>query len=135
MVWGGRILAAIPVLMLGLSGVMKVSGAAAVVRDFSGKFGYPAEALLPIGLLELACTIVYLVPRTAVLGAVLLTGYLGGAAATHVRAGEPAVALAPAVLGVLLWGSLFLRDARIRKLLPLRGRSEPSREGRVGSAP
>jgi hypothetical protein len=119
-VWGARLLAAVPVLMLVVSGIMKVSGAAAVVRDFSGKFGFPAGALLPIGLLELACTVVYLVPRTAVLGAILLTGYLGGAVVTHVRAGEPAASLAPALLGVFLWGSLYLRDARLRVLLPLR---------------
>jgi hypothetical protein len=107
--------------MLTVSGIMKVSGAAAVVRDFTGKFGFPEGTLLPIGLLELACTVVYLVPRTAVLGAVLLTGYLGGAVVTHVHAGEPAASLAPAVLGAFLWGSLYLRDARLRALLPLRG--------------
>lgn len=120
MTWGGRLLAAPPVLMLLLSGVMKVAGVEAVVRDFGGKFGFPAGTLTPIGLLEIGCTLVYLVPRTAVLGAVLLTGYLGGAVVTHVRVGEATVALAPALFGAMLWGGLWLRDARLRALLPLR---------------
>jgi len=118
--WGSRLLAAPPVAMLLLSGAMKVVGQEAVVRDFGGRFGFPAGTLTPIGLLELACTLVYLVPRTAYLGAVLLTGYLGGAVVTHVRAGEPLVGLGPVLFGVLLWGSLWLRDPRLRALLPLR---------------
>jgi hypothetical protein len=118
--WAARLLAALPVLMLLMSGVMKVIGAEAVVRDFGGKFGFPAGTLLPIGLLELGCAAIYLWPRTAVLGAVLLTGYLGGAVVTHVRAGEALVALAPALLGAMLWGSLWFRDARVKALLPLR---------------
>jgi hypothetical protein len=117
---GGYALAAPPVLMLLLSGAMKVAGVEAVVKDFGGRFGFPGGTLLPIGLLELGCTIVYLVPRTAVLGAVLLTGYLGGAVVTHVRVGEAPVGLAPALFGALLWGSLYLRDPRLRALLPLR---------------
>ena len=73
---------------------------------------------LALGILELACTIVYVIPRTAVLGAILLTGYLGGAIATHVRIGEPFL---PVILmGVLIWGGLFLRDPRLRALMPLR---------------
>jgi hypothetical protein len=117
---GSYLLSALPVFMLLTSGAMKVAGTPAVEKDFSGKFGFPDGTLLPIGLLELACTLTYLVPRTAVLGAILLTGYLGGAVVTHVRVGEPAVSLAPALFGVLLWGGLFLRDARLRALLPLR---------------
>jgi len=113
-------LAAVPVAMLVLSGAMKVAGAAPVVRDMSGRFAFPPGAILPIGLLELACTAVYLVPRTAALGAVLLTGFLGGAVATHVHAGEPLVGIAPFLLGVLVWGSLYLREDRVRGLLPLR---------------
>jgi hypothetical protein len=74
--------------------------------------------LVPIGLLELLCAVLYLVPQTALLGAVLLTGYLGGAVATHLRIGEPFVL--PLVLGVLIWAGLWLRDPRLRGLLPLR---------------
>jgi len=116
----GFALTALPVLMLGMSGTMKLMVSAEVVRNFTGKFGFPASTLLPIGLLEIACAVIYLLPRTAVLGAVLITGYLGGAVVTHVRIGEYPGALAPAVLGAAAWGGLFLRDARIRALLPLR---------------
>jgi hypothetical protein len=74
--------------------------------------------LLPIGIVELLCVIVYAVPRTSILGAVLLTGYLGGAIATHVRVGD--MFIPPLVLGVLVWGGLYFRSARIRSLLPIR---------------
>jgi hypothetical protein len=89
-----------------------------VVETFVGKLGYPAGMLPALAGLELLCTVVYLVPRTAALGAVLLTGYLGGAVATHVRVGEAFVV--PLLLGVFLWAGLYLRDERIRALLPLR---------------
>jgi hypothetical protein len=82
------------------------------------KFGYPESMLTAVGLLEIACTIVYLIPRTAALGAVLLTAYLGGAVASHVRVSDPFVI--PIVLGVFVWAGLYLRDARVRELLPLR---------------
>ena len=122
-VLAAAVLAAIPVCMLALSGVMKVAGLAPVVHDFgAARFGFPSGAVRSIGLLELACTAVYLVPRTAVLGAVLLTAYLGGAVVTHVRAGEPLVGIAPLVLGILVWASLYLREGRVRALLPVRGR-------------
>jgi len=117
--WGGRVLGAAPVALLTMSGVMKVARSANVLEGWA-KFGYPMSTLLPIGLVELLCVVLYLVPRTAVLGAILATGYLGGAVATHVRAGESAVALAPFLLGVLAWGGLWLRDPRLRALLPLR---------------
>lgn len=71
-----------------------------------------------LGILEVACVVVYLIPRTAVLGAILLTGYLGGAVATHLRVGDPC--FGPILLGVVLWGGLFLRDPRLRTLIPLR---------------
>jgi len=112
------VLSVLPVMLLLLSASMKVAHTPAVVATFVDKFGY-AEGLLPaLAILELACTLVYLVPRTAVLGAVLLTGYLGGAVATHVRVGD--VFVAPLLVGVLVWAGLFLRDERVRALLPLR---------------
>ncbi len=89
------------------------------VEQWVGKLGYQEGALTGIGLLELACVVVYAIPCTAVLGAVLLTGYLGGAIATHVRIGDPGLA-APLVLGILAWSGLYLRDERIRVLVPLR---------------
>lgn len=105
----------LPVLMLVMSGVMKVAQTAEVVKGFST---WPAGSALAIGIVELACTAVYLVPRTAVLGAILLTGYLGGATAVSVQLGA-SFAL-PLVFGVLVWGGLYLRDPRLRALIPLR---------------
>lgn len=117
-IWAGRVLTAIPVLMMGMSAVMKLARAPNVLEGWA-KFGYPEGSLLPIGLVELLCVVLYALPRTAVLGAILVAGYLGGATATHVRAGE-AVFVAPVILGVLAWAGLFLRDPRLRVLLPLR---------------
>src|SRR5258708_11966034 len=116
--WTGRVLSALPVLLLVLSASMKLSHPPMVVETFVGKLGYPASVLPALAVLELFCTVVYLVPRTAVLGAVLLTGYLGGAVATHVRVGEGFVL--PLLLGMLLWAGLYLPDERIPALLPLR---------------
>jgi hypothetical protein len=116
--WAGRVLSALPVLLLVLSASMKLSHPQMVVETFVGKLGYPASVLPALAALELLCTVVYVVPRTAVLGAVILTGYLGGAVATHVRVGEAFVL--PLLLGMLLWAGLYLRDERIRALLPLR---------------
>jgi len=117
MFWAGCILSAPPVLMLVMSGVMKLAQPAFVMEGFV-KLGYPANLALRLGVVELACTVIYLIPRTSVLGAILLTGYLGGATATHVRVGEPF--FAPIVLGVLVWLGLYLRDTRLRALIPLR---------------
>ncbi len=116
--WAGRVLSGLPVLLLVASAAMKLSHSPMVVETFVGKLGYPASVLPALAVLELFCTVVYAVPRTALLGAVLLTGYLGGAVATHVRVGEPFVV--PLLLGVLPWAGLYLRDQRVRALLPLR---------------
>ena len=116
--WVGRIISALAVLLLLVSGAMKLMKPAPVVEGFA-HFGYPERLIFGIGILELACTIVYAIPRTSVLGAILVTGYLGGATATNVRIGDP-LFFVPAILGVLVWGGLFLRDDRLRALLPLR---------------
>lgn len=118
MLWTGYIVSALPVLMLLFSGGMKVAKAGGVVDGFT-HFGYDESVILPLGIVELVCTLIYVIPQTSVLGAVLLTGYLGGATATHVRIGDPSF-VGPIIFGVLVWGGLFLRDARIRALLPLR---------------
>lgn len=118
MTWTGRVLSALPALGLIMSATMKFVGAPDVVTPFTSHFGYPLNTLIPLGIVELACTLLYLVPRTSVLGAILLTGYLGGAVATHVRVGENFIAVL--VFGALLWAGLFLRDTRLRALLPLR---------------
>ena len=114
--WTGWIMSILPVLMLVMSGVMKVAQTAEVVKGFAA---WPAGSALAIGIVELACTVVYLVPRTAMLGAILLTGYLGGATAVSVQMGASFVL--PVVFGVLVWGGLYLRDPRLRALIPLRG--------------
>jgi len=117
MLWAGRIMSALPVLMLLMSAVMKFMKPASVVEGFA-HLGLPESLALGLGILELACTVVYLIPRTSVLGAILLTGYLGGATATHLRVGDPF--FMPVILGMLVWGGLFLRDARLWALIPLR---------------
>ncbi len=117
-IWIGWILGAVPVLFMAMSSVMKLSRSPQVLEAW-GQFGYPEGTLVAIAVAELACAVLYAVPRTAVLGAVLVTGYLGGATATHVRVGQAAF-VAPVVLGVLAWAGLFLREPRLRVLLPLR---------------
>jgi hypothetical protein len=116
--WAGRVASALPVLMLLFSAAMKFAKPPDAVEGFT-HLGWDANLALGLGILELVCTIVYLIPQTAVLGAVLLTGYLGGAIATHVRIGEYFI-VPHVVLGVLIWLGLFLRDVRLRALLPLR---------------
>jgi hypothetical protein len=116
----GRIISALPVLFLLMDGVMKLIKPAVVV-DATVRLGYSETVILPLGIALLTCTILYLIPRTSVLGAILLTGYLGGAVATHVRAGEGLFpVLFPVIIGVLIWGGLYLRDQRLRSLIPLR---------------
>jgi hypothetical protein len=115
----GWVLSALPSLMMLFSGAMKLSHNPAVVEGFAGKFGYQGESTLTIiGLLEVACVAVYLIPRTTVLGAILMTGYLGGAVATHVRLLDPSF-VAPFLLGVFAWGGLYLRDSRVSALIPV----------------
>ena len=87
-----------------------------VVETFT-KLGWNESIALTLAIVELGCTLIYVIPRTAVLGAILLTGYLGGAVATHVRIGDPFIA--PIIIGVLVWGGLWLRDARLRALAPM----------------
>ncbi len=117
--WTGRVLGGLAVAFLIIDSVGKLVQAPPVV-EATTQLGYPADAVFGIGLVLLVCVGLYLVPQTSALGAVLLTAYLGGAVATHVRVGSPLLThvLFPAYLGALLWGSLVLRDARLRALLP-----------------
>jgi hypothetical protein len=119
--WTGRILSAVPVLMLLMSAVMKFAKPPLVVEGFA-HLGLPEKLALGLGVLELACTVLYLIPRTTVLGAIFMTGYLGGAVATHLRVGDPFIG--PIIFGVLVWAGLFLREKRLRALIPFR--SAPS---------
>jgi len=114
----GEILSGIAVLFLLFDSVIKVMVIAPVTESFS-QLGYPVSVARGIGLLELICLAVYVVPRTSIIGAILLTGYLGGAVATHVRVGSPLLThvLFPLYIAVLLWGGLFLRDERVRALI------------------
>ena len=115
MVWSGRIISTLVVLALIMSASMKLTMAKEAVEGLK-KHGYPESSLVPIGITEVACTVIYVIPQTSVLGAILLTGYLGGATATHVIGGENVIP--PVVVGMLVWLGLFLRDARIRALIP-----------------
>jgi hypothetical protein len=117
----GYVLSGLAVLFLLFDATMKVLQLPAAVEG-TVKLGYPPGVLLGLGIVQLACLAVYLVPRTSVLGAVLWTGYLGGAVATHVRVGDPLFShvLFPVYVAALLWGGLWLRDARLRAVLPVR---------------
>jgi hypothetical protein len=119
--WTGRVLTAIPILFLTFDGAAKVANVAAV-RESMVQLGYPADVGVGIGIVLLACVALYAIPRTSVLGAILLTGYLGGAIATHVRVGNPLFShtLFPIYIAAMIWGGLYLRDARLRALVPLR---------------
>jgi hypothetical protein len=121
MLWAGWIVSILPSLFLLLDGAMKLVKPQFVV-DATTRLGYAESVILPLGVVLLACTVLYLIPQTAGLGAILLTGYLGGAVATHVRYFEGWFGVFfPAVFGVVLWVGLLLRDARLRALLPFRG--------------
>lgn len=119
MLWTGRIMSGLPALLLLFGGVMDLVKPASVVEGVL-KMGYPESIIFGLGITVLVCTILYLIPRTSVLGAILLTGYLGGAVATHVRINDLRSVPLPVVVAVLLWGGLYLRDSRLRALLPLR---------------
>jgi len=117
---GGYVLSGLPVIFLLLDGVMKLFKPAFVV-DATTKLGYHESTIVPLGIVLVVCTLIYLFPATSVLGAILLTGYLGGAVATHVRMGEGAFPIVfPVILGAFVWGGLYLRDPRLRALIPLR---------------
>jgi len=118
--WAGRILSGLPALFLLVDGGMKLFKPRVVVQS-TIQLGYPESAIVAIGLVLLASTSLYLIPRTSILGAILLTGYLGGAVATQVRVSAMFFNIVfPVLLGGLLWAGLWLRDPRLRELLPLR---------------
>jgi DoxX-like family len=118
--WAGRVISGIVILFLLFDAIVKLMKVAPVL-EASARLGYPPSLAVGIGALLLACVIVYLIPRTSVLGAVLLTGYLGGATAAQVRIGAPLFeTLFPVIFGVLVWAGVFLREDRLRTLIPLR---------------
>lgn len=115
--WAGYIMTTLPILLFLFSGIMKLAKPNDVVQGFA-KLGLPEKLITGLGILEIACTILYGLPRTAVLGAILLTGYLGGAILTQLRVGESVIG--PIIIGIVVWGGIFLRDPRLRELIPLR---------------
>ena len=119
--WAGRILTALPVLFLLLDGIMKLFSPAPVVEGMI-KLGYPLSLTVTIGVILLISVVLYAIPRTSVLGAILLTGYLGGAVASNVRVGNPLFGyiLAPVYVALFIWGGLYFREERLRALIPLR---------------
>ena len=115
--WTGRTLSTVVVLFMLFDGTIHVLKPAPVVESFA-QLGFPLRVAVGLGIVEIACTALYAIPRTAALGALLLTAYLGGAVATQVRAGAgwfPTIF--PVLLGAILWAGLALRDARIRNLI------------------
>jgi hypothetical protein len=119
MVWTGRVISALPVLMLIMSGIMKFNLPDDAIAQMK-QIGWEPKVTPALGIIELGSTLLYIIPQTAVLGAILLTGYLGGAIATHVRVEDYAHMPIPLVLGILVWVGLYLRDHRVRSLAPLR---------------
>jgi hypothetical protein len=115
--WVGRVLSALPVLLFVATGMFGLVSPAAAMQG-AAHYGFPEGVLLRVTIVEIGCAILYAIPRTAVLGAILLTGYLGGAVATHVRVEEPF--FFPLIVGIMVWAGLYLRDARVRELIPLR---------------
>jgi hypothetical protein len=117
--WAGRILSALPTLFLLVDGGMKLFKPPVVVQS-TLQLGYPESGIVGIGVVLLIATILYVIPPTAVLGAILLTGYLGGAVATQVRVSGPVFNIVfPVILGCMLWGGLWLRDNNLRRLIPV----------------
>jgi hypothetical protein len=120
-VWTGRIMSGLATLFLLMDAVMKVIRVRVAVEG-TVQAGYPDSTVVGIGLSLLVSTLLYAIPQTSVLGAILVTGYLGGAVATNVRMSAPLFSyiLTPVYVGVLVWGGLYLRDERVRALIPVR---------------
>lgn len=116
-VWVGRVISGLVSLVFLMSAFMKLKGGPELSQGLA-HLGLPESMVTPLAILELTCVVVYLVPMTAVLGAVLLTGYLGGAICTHWRVGDPFYT--QIVLGLVVWLGIYLREAQLKELLPLR---------------
>lgn len=119
--WAGYAVTAFVILFLAFDSIIKVLALVPAV-EATAQLGYPVAAVRWIGLIELACVLLYALPRTSILGALLLTGHLGGAIATHVRVGSPLAShtLFPVYVALLVWAGLYLRDRRLRELVPVR---------------
>lgn len=120
-VWTARALSGLGAAFMLTDSIVKVLKLAPAVQG-TAELGFPPDSVVILGVVELACTVLYLVPRTSMLGAILITGYLGGAIATHVRLSNPLFThvLFPSYIALLMWGGLYLRDDGLRKLIPAR---------------
>jgi hypothetical protein len=117
LLWLGRVLMIIPIFIFCMSAFMKLSHSPQML-DGIKIFGIDESIITPLGVLEITCLILYLIPMTSILGAILLTGYLGGAVMTHLRVGQNFAT--PVAVGIIVWASLYLRDKRLHALVPLR---------------
>jgi hypothetical protein len=118
--WTGRILSGLAVAFMLFDATIHIMKPAAVIDGFT-KLGFPVSVAVPLGIIELVCVVLYVIPRTSVFGAILLTGYLGGAIASQVRIGSPMLSttLFPIYVALFLWGGLYFRDERVRSLIPV----------------
>lgn len=118
-VWVGRVISVLVSLVFAMSAFMKVKGGAELMQGMA-HLGLPESLIMPLAILEISCVVIYLVPATSVLGAILLTGFIGGAICTHLRVGDPFVI--QIALGIVVWLGLYLREKRLEGLIPLRTR-------------
>jgi hypothetical protein len=116
-VWAGRVISVLVSLVFAISAFMKLKGGAEVMQGMA-HLGLPESLIVPLAILELSCVVIYLIPATAILGAILLTGFIGGTICTHWRVGDPF--LIQIAIGILVWLGLYLREHRLRALIPLR---------------
>jgi hypothetical protein len=116
-VWVGRVISALVSFLFAMSAVMKLRGGPEVVEGMA-HLGLPESLIVPLAILEISCVVIYAIPATAVLGAILLTGYIGGAICTHLRVGDPF--FMQIAIGIFIWLGLYLRENRLKELIPLR---------------
>jgi hypothetical protein len=117
LIWTGRVISVLPCLLFAFSAILKLIDGPDVTKGFA-HVGIPASMMLPLAIVELSCVIIYLIPQTAVLGAILLTGFTGGTIITHWRVGDPFYI--QILIGIMIWAGLYLRDSRLRALIPIR---------------
>ena len=118
-VWVGRGISVLVSLVFLMSAFMKMKGGAEVMQGMA-HLGLPESLIMPLAILEISCVVIYLIPATSILGAILLTGYIGGAICTHLRVGDPF--FIQIALGIVVWLGLYLRENRLKALIPLRTR-------------
>jgi len=116
-VWVGRVISVLVSLLFAMSAFMKLRGGAEVMQGMA-HLGLPESLIMPLAILEISCVLIYLIPATSVLGAILLTGYIGGAICTHLRVGDPFYM--QIAIGLFIWLGLYLREDRLKELIPLR---------------